>query len=104
MSPIWPAQPVDRQRRLCEGFARGGRQTGEVIREDMRQRRAVVTSIRLVPLAIQAQYLSFIFCLCRQAASVSESFPVARAMLPPKITSLAPLQPHPEKRALGSSA
>jgi hypothetical protein len=39
------------------------RQTGEPIREDVGQRRAIVAPMRLVPLAIQAQYLRLIVCL-----------------------------------------
>ncbi|HZC47118.1 MAG TPA: hypothetical protein VE243_11625 [Candidatus Acidoferrum sp.] len=56
------ARRVDHQLRLREGFA-GRIQRGEVIREDLRQRRTVVPPIRLVPRAIQAQYLRFIVCL-----------------------------------------
>lgn len=57
-----PPRRVDHQNRLRDGLACSG-QTGEVIREDMSQRRAVVPAICLVPFAIKAQYLRLIVCL-----------------------------------------
>lgn len=62
-----PPRRVNHQPRLRDGFAESV-QAGEVIRQDVNQRRAVMAPICLVPRVIQAQYLRFILCLCHQGS------------------------------------